>query len=172
MDRADVQSVCSYHRRRPWWRTGPILVLVALFLGGSQQATAQRIANQIAVFAALDKVTARISRLEIPLNETKSFGALRVTPRACNTRAPTEPPKTTTFVEIDEVMLNGKSRRIFTGWMFAESPGLNAVEHPVFDLWLTGCKEPKGSEPSVKSDGDKKSPSDTRPAPPRRRPPR
>jgi hypothetical protein len=146
--------------------------LIGLALGGSQQAVAQRIQNQIAVFAALDKVTARISRLEIPLNETKSFGALRVTPRACNTRSPTEPPKTTTFVEIDEVMLNGKSRRIFTGWMFAESPGLNALEHPVFDLWLTECMQPKGSEPSAKSEGSRKSPAEPPSPPPRRRPPR
>lgn len=133
---------------------------------------AQRIENQIAIFAALDKVTARISKLEIALGETKTFGALRVTPRACNTRQPTEPPKTTTFVEIDEVMLDGKTRRIFSGWMFAESPGLNAVEHPVFDLWLTECAQPKGREPVAKGDATKKGPAETPVVPPRKRPPR
>ena len=66
-------------------------------------AAAQRIENSVAVFAALDKVTAKISRLEVPLNQTATFGALKVTPRACYTRAPTEPPKTTTFVEVDEI---------------------------------------------------------------------
>ncbi len=103
-------------------------------------AIAQRLENDIAVFAALDKVTARISKLEVPLNEPVQFGSLKVTPRACYTRAPTEPPKTTTFVQVDEVGLDGNETRIFSGWMFAESPGLNAVEHPVFDVWLTGCK--------------------------------
>ena len=108
-------------------------------------AAAQRIENGTAVFAALDKVTARISKLEIKLGETREFGALKVTPRACYTRAPTEPPKTTSFVEVDETGLDGAQKRIFSGWMFAESPGLNAVEHPVFDVWLTECSQPARS---------------------------
>ena len=109
---------------------------------GSAPAAAQRIENSVAIFAALDKVTAKISKLEVPLNQTAKFGALKITPRACYTRAPTEPPKTTTFVEVDEVMLDDKEKRIFAGWMFADSPGLNAVEHPVFDVWLTECTAP------------------------------
>jgi hypothetical protein len=108
-------------------------------------ASAQRIENAVAIFAALDKVTARISRLEVPLNQTATFGALKVTPRVCYSRAPTEPPKTTTFVEVDETQLDGKEKRIFTGWMFADSPGLNAVEHPVFDVWLTDCTQPRAT---------------------------
>lgn len=52
----------------------------------------------------------------------------------------TEKPKTTSFIEVDEITLDRKIRRIFTGWMFADSPGLNAVEHPVYDIWLTNCK--------------------------------
>src|SRR6186997_2185650 len=67
---------------------------------GSAPASAQRIENSVAIFAALDKVTAKISKLEVPLNQTAKFGALKITPRACYTRAPTEPPKTTTFVEV------------------------------------------------------------------------
>jgi hypothetical protein len=102
-------------------------------------AAAERLENQTAVFSALDKVTARISVLEIPLNQTIRFGSLKVTPRVCYSRPPTEPPKTTTFVEVDEVQLDGSEKRVFSGWMFAESPGLNAVEHPVFDVWLTSC---------------------------------
>ena len=113
-----------------------------LLLGHLIPAHAQRIDNGKAVFAALDKVTARISKLEVKLGETVRFGALKVTPRACYSRPPTEPPKTSTFVEIDEILLDGKESRIFAGWMFAESPGLNAVEHPVFDVWLTECAEP------------------------------
>jgi hypothetical protein len=122
------------------------LFLVALVgMGHSTPAVAQRIENSVAVFAALDKVTAKISKLEVPLNQTATFGALKVTPRVCYTRAPTEPPKTTTFVEVDEKLLDGKEKRIFTGWMFADSPGLNAVEHPVFDVWLTDCAQPRAS---------------------------
>ncbi len=105
-----------------------------------RQALAQKIENPVAVFAALDKVTARISPLEIRIGETMKFGALTVTPRVCYTRPPTEPPLTSAFVEVDEIKLSGERQRIFSGWMFAQSPGLHAVEHPVFDVWLTNCK--------------------------------
>ena len=108
----------------------------------SEPAAAERLENQIAVFAALDKVTARISKLPVPLNETQQFGSLKVTPRVCYSRPPDEQPKTTTFVEVEEVMLDGQQKRLFSGWMFADSPGLNAVEHPVFDVWLTSCEQP------------------------------
>src|SRR4051812_898044 len=119
------------------------LAAAALAVLFATPAVAQRIENSVAVFAALDKVTAKISRLEVPLNQTATFGALKVTPRACYSRAPTEPPKTTTFVEVEETQLDGKEKRIFSGWMFADSPGLNAVEHPVFDVWLTDCSQPR-----------------------------
>ena len=116
--------------------------LVMASVPGAAQPASPHIDNAVAEFSALDKVTARISKLEVPLNKTATFGSLRITPRACYTRQPTEPPKTTGFVEVDEVLLDNKEKRIFTGWMFAESPGLNAVEHPVFDVWLTGCSSP------------------------------
>jgi len=119
--------------------------LVAFHAPAASAAESQRIGNRKAVFAALDKVTARISRLEARLGETVRFGALKITPRVCYSRPPTEPPKTSTFVEIDEVLLDGKQKRAFTGWMFAESPGLHALEHPVFDVWLTECTEPIGA---------------------------
>jgi hypothetical protein len=122
------------------------LITVAVILPGLAQA--EVIKNPIAEFAALDKVTGRISHLEIPIGKTVQFGALKVTPRVCDSRPPTEPPDTASFVEVDEVKLNGDEQRIFTGWMFAESPGLHAVEHPVFDVWLTNCKTPEGSKPA------------------------
>lgn len=105
-------------------------------------AQSQRIENAVAVFSALDKVTATIEKLEIPIGETMTFAALKVTPRVCLTSPATDQPKTTTFVQVDETQLDGSEARIFSGWMFAQSPGLNAVEHPVFDVWLTGCKGP------------------------------
>ncbi len=123
--------------------------------------------NGKAVFAALDKVTARISRLEAKIGETVKFGALRVTARACYSRPPTEPPKTTTFVEIDEMQLDGKASRIFSGWMFAESPGLNGVEHPVYDVWLTECTDAKAPAAAQVTSGARGAPtSDDGSAPP------
>jgi hypothetical protein len=105
-------------------------------------ARAERIENNTAVFSGLDKVTARISKFEVELGKSAAFGSLKVTPRACYSRPTTEQPKTTTFVEVDEVQLDGAEKRIFTGWMFAESPGLYGVEHPTVDVWLTECKGP------------------------------
>jgi len=125
-----------------------MLALAALLAAGailSPPSHAEPISNGVAVFAALDKVTARTSKFEVKLNETVQFGALKVTPRVCYSRPPTEEPKTTSFVEVDEIELDGEEKRIFTGWMLAESPGLNAVEHPVFDVWLTSCQKPSGS---------------------------
>ena len=120
-----------------------LLTLSAAVISATTAAHAERIENGVAVFSALDKVTATIKKLEVPLGETTTFGALKVTPRVCYSRPPTEEPKTTSFVQVEEVQLDGKQRSIFSGWMFAESPGLNAVEHPVFDVWLTGCDKPK-----------------------------
>ena len=132
---------------------GPCLPLSCLALAfaaclAPRAASAEAIRNPIAVFAALDKVTGRISHLEVPINNTVEFGALKVTPRVCDTRPPTEQPRTASFVEVDEVKLTGEVQRIFTGWMFAESPGLHAVEHPVFDVWLTNCKTNEPPAPS------------------------
>ncbi|ADP72599.1 Protein of unknown function DUF2155 [Rhodomicrobium vannielii ATCC 17100] len=118
-----------------------VLAGLALVAPGTP-ASADRIANSTAVFAALDKVTGRVQPLEIPMGRTVTFGALTITPRACYTRPSTETPLTSAFIEVDEVVLDGSSHRIFTGWTFAESPGLHAVEHPTFDVWLTSCKTP------------------------------
>lgn len=128
---------------KPSW----VLVLSSLMVAGvlghaPQTLRAQATQNPLAVFAGLDKITGRITTFEIPVNEVRRFGALNVYPRICNSRPPTEEPKTTSFVQVDENLLSGGTRRIFSGWMLAESPGLNAVEHPVYDVWLIGCRDP------------------------------
>ncbi len=125
------------------------MLMAATLLSGSVicQANAQdslengeRIVNPVAEFTGLDKITGRVITFDVLIDETVQFGALQVTPRRCYSRPPTEPPRTTVFVEVDEVTLENEIRRIFNGWMFADSPGLNAVEHPIYDVWLTNCK--------------------------------
>jgi hypothetical protein len=101
---------------------------------------AARVENPVAVFSGIDKITGRITNFDVYIGETVQFGALQVTPKVCYSRDDTEAQKVTTFVEVDEITLDRKIRRIFTGWMFADSPGLNAVEHPVYDVWLVECK--------------------------------
>jgi len=102
----------------------------------------QKIENARAVFSGLDKITGRTISFDAAIGETVQFGALQVTARACYTRPPTEATNTDAFVEVDEVTLQGEIKRIFTGWMFASSPGLHAVEHPIYDVWLTDCASP------------------------------
>ncbi len=105
-----------------------------------QEPEPAHISNPVAVFAGLDKITGRIIDFDVYINETVQFGALQVTPRVCYTRPPTEEPRTDAFVEVDEITLARKIQRIFTGWMFADSPGLHAVDNAVYDVWLTDCK--------------------------------
>jgi hypothetical protein len=100
----------------------------------------QKVPNTSALFSGLDKITGRIINFDVAIGETVQFGALQVTPRACYTRPPTETANTDAFVEVDEVTLQGEVKRIFTGWMFASSPGLHGVEHAIYDVWLTNCK--------------------------------
>ncbi len=121
-------------------RLGRAAVVLATLLAGLAPAAADKIKNPTAVFSGLDKITGRIISFEVEVDETVQFGALQLTPRVCYTRPPTESPQTTTFVEVDEVTLDNKYRRIFTGWMFAASPGLHGIEHPIYDIWLTDCK--------------------------------
>ena len=115
-------------------------------------ASAERIKNPVALFAGLDKITGTITTFDVAIDETKQFGSLVVRPRVCYSRPPEEEPKTTSFVEVEEIGLNQEKHRIFTGWMFAESPGLNAVEHPVYDVWLTACIDPNAPKPVVEED--------------------
>src|SRR5258705_9122676 len=99
-------------RQRPGRRWPVFLLGSAVCVVGASSATADRIENGVAVFSALDKVTARISKLDAHLDQTVRFGSLKVTPRVCYSRPPTEAPKTTAFVEVDEVQLDGQEKRL------------------------------------------------------------
>src|SRR5712692_10315256 len=131
----------------------------------------QKVVNKGALFSGLDKITGRIINFDATIGETVQFGALQVTPRICYTRPPTETSNTDAFIEVDEVTLQGEVKRIFTGWMFASSPGLHVVEHTIYDVWLTDCKSPvvaaaAPAEPAAVPVAQPAKP----PAPPARRP--
>lgn len=118
-----------------------LVIATAASIVGQGSAAAARIENPVAVFSGIDKITGRITTFDVYVGETVQFGALQVTPRVCYSRDESEAPKTNTFVEVDEITLDRKIRRLFTGWMFADSPGLNAVDHAVYDVWLKDCKQ-------------------------------
>ncbi len=92
------------------------------------------------VLRALDKITARITEIELPVGEEGHFGTLALNVKYCRTRPPIEPPETFAYIEIDDLKRGGTRERVFEGWMVASSPALNALEHPVYDVWVMSCK--------------------------------
>ncbi len=104
-----------------------------------------------AVLQALDKVTARVSTIDAPVGQTVRFGTLEITVRACRKRPPEEPPESAAFLEIRE-QKEGEAQPslLFSGWMFASSPALSTLEHPVYDIIVIDCKN-SSKAPSGKS---------------------
>ena len=127
-------------------------VAVLAFL--ATPAAAEIIQNPIAVFNGLDKILGQTNSFDAKIGEEQKFGSLIVKADVCDTRPITEDPKTAAFVEVDEQQTDGTRKRIFSGWMFAESPGLNAVEHPLYDVWLIGCRDPNAPPPPVEQPPD------------------
>jgi hypothetical protein len=120
-----------------------LLVLAVIMASplAASPSEAARVQNKVAEFTGIDKITGRIITFDVYVGETVQFGALQVTPHVCWSSEKGEEPNTTVFVDVDEITLDRKIRRIFTGWMLAESPGLNAIEHAVYDVWLKSCKD-------------------------------
>ena len=92
-----------------------------------------------AVLQGLDKTTARVSTFELNINERGTFGTLIIKVRACRKRPPTEPPESAAYVEVLDKKIGEEPIDLFAGWMFASSPTLNSLEHPVYDVWVLKC---------------------------------
>src|ERR1700681_3556236 len=112
-------------------------------------ATAAAPAVAVAVLQGLDKTTARVTTVEVPIGQSARFGTLVITARACVKRPPEEPPNTAAFLQIDEARSQGQSssevEHLFSGWMFAQSPALSTLEHAVYDVTVLDCKTEIGS---------------------------
>jgi hypothetical protein len=105
-------------------------------------AAAPAFAETVAILQGLDKITARISKIEAPVDKPVHFGTLTIVVRDCKKRPPEEPPESAAFLEIDEKRPGDPDpRRVFSGWMFASSPALSAMEHPVYDINVLDCVE-------------------------------
>ncbi len=110
-------------------------------------APAHAIPMQEAVLQGLDKITARISTIKVAVGETVSFGSLQITVNACDKRPPEEPPESAAFLQVVEQKPGEQPVTRFSGWMFASSPALSAMEHPVYDLWVLDCDNGDAAEP-------------------------
>ncbi len=120
----------------------PALALLACCGWTVLPASAAPIEGTGAVLQGLDKVTARVSEIEAPLNRLLRFGTLEIIVRACQKTPPEEPPESAAFLEIRDAKPGQATVALFTGWMFASSPALSALEHPVYDVWVLDCLIP------------------------------
>ena len=128
---------------RPDARHKPVLTaLAAVLLLWPGLASAAWVEGERARLQALDKITARISTLDVPIDTPVTFGTLSVLARRCAYHPPEEPPEDAVFLEVVD---NGydsekKPSPVFSGWMFSSSPAVSAMEHPVYDITLLSCK--------------------------------
>jgi hypothetical protein len=122
----------------------PTAVIGIICLGGSNALAA----SDGAVLQGLDKVIARIMTFEAPIDKSVVFGSLRVRVRTCVKRPPEEPPESAAFLEITDERPGEAVKRVYSGWMFASSPGLSAMEHPVYDVWVVDCMKDSSFESS------------------------
>jgi len=121
----------------------PIFLAVTALLTAAAPAVAER--YPVAVLQGLDKITARVSTIEAPVGETTTFFSLRIMARACHKRPPEEPPESAAFLEISEQERDDAAGPLFSGWMFASSPAVSALEHPVYDVWVLDCRKASSS---------------------------
>lgn len=104
------------------------------------------IERNVAVLRWLDKSTARVQTIRVPVNETVRVENLEMIVRSCVVRPPEEPPESAAFLDISEIRPGEGTSEVFRGWMFASSPALSAMEHPIYDVWVLGCEENDGSQ--------------------------
>jgi hypothetical protein len=130
-------------------RSAALAGLAALSLAPGAHAAR---AATIAVLQGLDKTTARVSRFDAPVDQSVKFGTLVITVKACVKAPPEEPPNTAAFLEIDKVQPgetnNVVSKQVFSGWMFAASPAVSALEDPIYDINVLDCKSDTTVAPS------------------------
>ena len=96
--------------------------------------------KRMVILRGLDKITGRAIDVSAPAGVPVRFGSLTITARYCYTVPPEEPPETNAFLQIDDGRPGETPKRVFSGWMFASTPALSALEHPVYDVWVITCR--------------------------------
>ncbi len=116
------------------------IILPAILAAGiGFQANAAEISTNTAQMQAMDKITGRVSVINVPVNSEVKFGSFSIVVRDCKTRSPEETPENFAFVDVVDTNTNSDKVNIFKGWMLSSTPALNAIEHPVYDVWLLKC---------------------------------
>jgi len=104
---------------------------------------------EVAVLQGLDKVTARVSTINAPIGRIVRFGTLEIIARTCDKRPPEETPESAAFLDIWEARRGDPAASLFRGWMYASSPALSPMEHPVYDIWVLDCRNSASITPSI-----------------------
>ncbi|MDH3240576.1 MAG: DUF2155 domain-containing protein [Alphaproteobacteria bacterium] len=126
-----------------------VRVLAVLVLAASSAgARAEDLVGDGVLLQGLDKVTARITEIPVPLGTAVQFGTLQITAYRCLKRPPEETPESKALLEIRDARPGEPGSVLLKGWMFASSPALNALEHPVYDVWVKDCLNAKSSAES------------------------
>jgi hypothetical protein len=125
-----------------------VMAVTVLACALATTARAENLEGTAALLQGLDKVTARISSVVAPIGKPVRFGTLEITVQRCVKHPPEEPPESGALLEIREVRPGEPSVAIFRGWMFASSPALSALEHPVYDIWVKDCLNARSPAPS------------------------
>lgn len=134
------------------FRRSSLCLIVLAFLTFTG-ATADAAPYEIAVLQGMDKVTARVSTIRVPVGDRRRFGALLITVHTCDKRPPEETPESAAFLDIRELRQGEDAVDLFRGWMFASSPALSAMEHPVYDVWVVGCENRSSNAESTSPSG-------------------
>ena len=108
-----------------------------LILGAPLDSLAETF--NVALLQGMDTVTARVTKIQAPIGQVVKFGTLEIIARTCDKRPPEEPPESAAFLDIWEVREGAAATSLYRGWMFASSPALSAMEHPVYDVWVLDC---------------------------------
>ena len=109
--------------------------------------------TSVAKLQSIDKVTARTLTFEVDVGSTVKFGSLYIKLQACRKAPDIEEPESAAFMQIWEVNDEDTDREkadwVFSGWMFASSPGLSAMDHPIYDVWVLECKDQENAAPAA-----------------------
>ena len=150
--RAPLRCGARHAKRRahsPTAGRGRLVVPLAVAFDVVHSAASFADPYEVAVLQGLDKVTARVTEIEAPVGRTVRFGTLEIIARTCDKRPPEETPESAAFLDIWEVRQGAPALSLFRGWMFASSPALSALEHPVYDVWVLDCVSDSKTAPNT-----------------------
>jgi hypothetical protein len=118
---------------------------------GATSQPLQPTGPMVLLLRGLDKITGRATNIVAPIGKPQHYFTLTITARYCYSTPASETPETAAFVQIDDQRPEQESKRIFSGWMYASSPGLNAVQHPLYDVWAISCNTNMVAPPAIAS---------------------